>query len=321
MQMTVRRDARRRDEVAFARLAGAIRPGARLAELTPLHGGVTALITAMEIVGADGVRERVVVRQHGERDRAWNGNVALNEYRLLQMLAEAGFPAPEPVFVDPDGAFFPTPVIVIGYIDGTPDLALDRFPDSVQQMADVLARLHAVDLAEHELDSLPAIRDTLRRLLFDVPERRGMAPDEQRVREAMLAAWPTIAARPPALLHGDFWPGNLLWNDDGLAGVIDWEDAALGDPLFDLAAVRLELHWARDADAVAAFTERYLARAGLDEPEDLPFWDLSAALDPILNLHTWGHPPETEAIMRRRLVGFIDDAIARIARKGRHVPV
>jgi hypothetical protein len=50
----------------------------------------------------------------------------------------------------------------------------------------------------------------------------------------------------------------------------------------------------------------------MDDPADLPFWDLSAALDPILNLHTWGHPPDTEAIMRRKLVGFIDDAIARI---------
>jgi aminoglycoside phosphotransferase (APT) family kinase protein len=302
----------RRDEADFLRLVDAIRPGARIASLAPLRGGVSALITAVEIVNLDGARERVVVRQHGERDRARNDDVALNEHRLLQVLAEAGYPAPVPVFVDPDGAFFPAPVIVVGYIDGATDLTLDRFPDGIQQMADALARLHAINLPDSRMAFLPAVRDTLHGRLFETTGRPETSPHERRVRDAMIAAWPSIAGGPSVLLHGDFWPGNLLWNNGRLAGVIDWEDATRGDPLFDLAAARLELYWARDGDAVDELTERYLAQAGLDEPADLPFWDLSAALDPILNLHTWGHVPETEAMMRRKLVGFVDDAIARI---------
>ena len=314
--MTIR-GARGSNVAAFFRLMEAIRPGARLARLTPLHGGVSAQITAVEIVNADGRHERVVVRQHAERDRAQNGHVALNEYRLLQLLQEAGYPAPVPMFVDPDRVFFPLPVIVLGYIDGSPDLTLGRFPNGVQQMADTLARLHALEVPRCRLDFLPAVRETVHRRLFDASGHQAISPDERRVREAMVAAWPTIVERPSVLLHGDFWPGNLLWNDGALAGVIDWEDAATGDPLFDLAAARLELHWARDGDAVDALTERYLAQAGMDEPADLPFWDLSAALDPLLNLHTWGHPSEIEAMMRRKLVGFIDEAIARIAGESR----
>ncbi len=301
-----------RDAAAFARLANTIRPGSTLERLTPLHGGVSALITAMDIVHADGTRERLVVRQHGERDRARNEDIAISEYRLLEALRDAGYPAPAPVFVDPDRAFFPVPVVVVGYIDGDTDLALSRVPDGVAQMADALARLHAIDLSEHLLDELPTARDTLHRRLFDVPESQEMPPDERRVREALVAAWPAIPVRAPVLLHGDFWPGNLLWRDDTLVGVIDWEDATLGDPLFDLAAARLELYWARDGGAVRELTERYLARAGVENPVDLPFWDLTAALDPILKLHTWGHPPVTEAMMRRELVGFIDDALARL---------
>jgi aminoglycoside phosphotransferase (APT) family kinase protein len=36
-----------------------------------------------------------------------------------------------------------------------------------------------------------------------------------------------------SLLHGDYWPDNTLWRDGRLVCVIDWEDAALGDPLAD----------------------------------------------------------------------------------------
>jgi aminoglycoside phosphotransferase (APT) family kinase protein len=39
------------------------------------------------------------------------------------------------------------------------------------------------------------------------------------------------------VLHGDYWPGNVLWRDGRLVGVIGWEEAAFGDPLADLANI------------------------------------------------------------------------------------
>jgi aminoglycoside phosphotransferase (APT) family kinase protein len=36
--------------------------------------------------------------------------------------------------------------------------------------------------------------------------------------------------------------------------VLDWEDAAIGDPLADVANVRLELLWARGIEAMEPFT-------------------------------------------------------------------
>lgn len=39
----------------------------------------------------------------------------------------------------------------------------------------------------------------------------------------------------PVPVHGDFRLGNFIVNDDGLAAVIDWELAHLGDPMQDLA--------------------------------------------------------------------------------------
>ena len=43
------------------------------------------------------------------------------------------------------------------------------------------------------------------------------------------------ALRQPVVLHGDFRLGNLMVDEHGLAAVLDWELAHLGDPLQDLA--------------------------------------------------------------------------------------
>lgn len=39
----------------------------------------------------------------------------------------------------------------------------------------------------------------------------------------------------PALVHGDFWPENMLKRQSRLVGVLDWEAAAIGDASVDLA--------------------------------------------------------------------------------------
>src|SRR5687767_2566978 len=61
------------------------------------------------------------------------------------------------------------------------------------------------------------------------------------------------------VLHGDYWPGNVMWRQRSLVAVIDWEDACLGDPLADLATARVELLCRYGAEAMERFTTRYLA--------------------------------------------------------------
>ena len=65
--------------------------------------------------------------------------------------------------------------------------------------------------------------------------------------------WPLSQQNRSVLLHGDFWPGNILWRDGQIVGVIDWEDAAFGDPLADIANTRLELLWAFGVEAMRQF--------------------------------------------------------------------
>ena len=127
----------------------------------------------------------------------------------------------------------------------------------------------------------------------------------------MAAAWPPPRRNPPALLHGDVWPGNLLWRGGRLQAVIDWEDAALGDPLADLANARLELFIAHGEDAMAALTRHYLALSEIDATT-LPLWDLWAALRPIAGLPGWGLAPAAEHRLRERHRAFTDKALAAV---------
>lgn len=60
----------------------------------------------------------------------------------------------------------------------------------------------------------------------------------------------TAQGRP--LVHGDPSPGNLLWLGDRLAGLIDWEDAAPGEPADDLAVVWASLPDAHSLDWMKA---------------------------------------------------------------------
>lgn len=61
--------------------------------------------------------------------------------------------------------------------------------------------------------------------------------EEAQIARLFASARQTLTAQPSALLHGDPGSHNFMIDASGLRAVIDWEDALLGDPLFDLASL------------------------------------------------------------------------------------
>ena len=59
----------------------------------------------------------------------------------------------------------------------------------------------------------------------------------------------------PAVCHGDYRIGNILWDDGGgISGVLDWERAWAGDPMCDIAFTRQFSAWGGiDREAVALY--------------------------------------------------------------------
>ncbi len=266
------------DYHALTRVARRIHPHAELLRTWMLTGGISAQMTALEIALPDGQTRKLIVRQPGEGTLRENPQAAADEFRLLHILQHAGLNVPAPYYVDESGSILPTPYLVIEWIDGQTDLAPADVPDYARQMGEQLAAIHRVDAAAFDLSFLPQ-------------------------REA-----------GTTLLHGDFWPGNLLWRDGKLVAVVDWEAAMLGDPLADVGITRLDICMIFGGEAMAAFTAAYRTANPIDFSR-LPFWDMRAAERAAPDLARWaaaypalGRPDITAQTMQAAHSWFVEQA-------------
>jgi aminoglycoside phosphotransferase (APT) family kinase protein len=299
------------EDAKFELLAKRIHPDSKLLRRWKLKGGVSAQVTAIEIERPDGLTQKLVVRRHGPVDLKRNPRIAEDEYRLLQILQAEDLPVPAPCYVDALGEIFPTPCLVVEYIEGDMDFAsLDR-TSLISQLAVSLARIHDISPGHLDLSFLPRQTEIYARKLGERPARLDESLGEGRIREALEAAWPLPQRNADALLHGDFWPGNTLWRAGRLVSILDWEDALVGDPLEDLANSRLEVLWMFGVEAMRGFTDRYQSVADLDL-SDLPYWDLCATLRPASRLSEWAAGEDKEAAMREGHRLFVAQAFERL---------
>jgi aminoglycoside phosphotransferase (APT) family kinase protein len=277
------------DETAFgntlqlSQLVRAVHPQARMLNVWQLHGGVSAHITALEVELPAGERRKWIVRLHGKTDIGHNPHIAVQEFQLLQALQSEAIAAPKPVYLDDAALFLHQPCLVVEFLAGETNFNPPNLDIYLEQFTAQLVRIHAVDHARLELDFLP-------RLVVE------LSADEAG-----------RASNTPSLLHGDYWPGNVLWLNGQLTGVVDWEDACLGNPLAEIANTRLELLWAFSAPAMQAFTRRYQALTGISLAQ-LPVWDLWAARKAGSRLAGWGLDTSKEQTMRDQLTWFIEQA-------------
>jgi aminoglycoside phosphotransferase (APT) family kinase protein len=292
----------------FEVLAQRIAPGSKLVRIWELAGGVSAQVTAFEIERPDGRTERLIVRRHGARDLRRDPDIAAHEFRLLKLLKSAGVPAPTPRYLDAEAEVFSVPCLVVDYVEGEREGAPTDETEVVGRLGTVLAEIHRVDYREVSF---------LRKRVdigAELPARRPDEPSEwRRIRDALDSALPLPRRNRSVLLHGDFWPGNTLWQDGRLVAVIDWEDAAIGDPLADVANARLELLWALGIDAMEAFTRRYAAIATAVDFKDLPYWDLWADLRLAGRTSEWGLDATTEQAMRAGHEAFVAQALEQLS--------
>jgi aminoglycoside phosphotransferase (APT) family kinase protein len=295
----------------FAQIAHCLEPHSRLRRLWPLTGGVSAQVTALELERPDGSTHRMVVRRHGEVDRRANPQIAADEFKLLQHLQAANLPAPKPFYLDQSETIFETPYLVIEYIEGAAEFAPTDLTDFIRQFTTTLSSIHGIRRAKADLSFLPDLTEKYGQRFDQGSTAEGV--DAAKSRSILAAAWPFPSLNQAVLLHGDFWPGNLLWHNGRLAAVIDWEDALVGDPLADVANSRLELLWAFGQAAMDLFTAEYqLSMADLDFT-NLPYWDLWAAWrKPASKVTEWGLDEATVQAMQAGHHGFVTQAFEKL---------
>jgi aminoglycoside phosphotransferase (APT) family kinase protein len=305
-------------DAAIEHAVAALEPGGRLLEARALTGGVSAEVVGLTIATSRGTVRRVVFRRHRETDFKQHARrVTAMEHAVLSVLHRDGFAVPEPYLIVDTGT---APYLVIQWIDGSTELGPDRVPAAMEQMARFLAQLHAVPADTVAAAGLEHLEDPAEAVVpFLPPTDIG-----ERVRAALATGTCERDATRPVLLHGDYWPGNVMWRDGVLVAVVDWEDARLGDPLADLATARVELLCQHGAEAMEQFTAHYLARredAG-DPPrlDGLSLWEVYVSAAALATMHAWNLAPAEEARRRQHTEAFFARAAHAFVESRRRSP-
>jgi len=296
----------------FEQVVHKIDPQSKLLRTWKLKGGISARVMALEIEQPDSQTKKMIVRQYGDVDLKHNPQVAADEFKLLQLLQSVGVAAPMPYHLDQSGEIFSTPYLVIEYIEGETGFASSDVTDLIFQLATHLSRIHAVDCSHLDVSFLPQQEHRFAEKLRERPTNMIESFDEGQIRDILEAVWPLPQRNSSVLLHGDFWPGNIVWKDGQIAAVIDWENAALGDPLADVANSRREILWAFGIDGMRSFTHQYQALTTIDFTH-LPYWDLCAALRTASQLAEWDADDLPKKAMREGHTWFITQAFEKLS--------
>jgi aminoglycoside phosphotransferase (APT) family kinase protein len=195
------------------------------------------------------------------------------ETRVLRLLREEGIPVPEVIATsdEPNAA-------ILEFIPGVNDFttlptAAER--DAVaRDFAQVMARWHAIPSQKFVEIGLDAPRDATELVCTDLAVwERGHFPliDEPVPLVSFACGWlrrnlPQMPERL-VLVQGDTGPGQFLFRDTRVQGVVDFELANLGDPMRELAHIRTRDVWYPTGNLPDWF--RYYSEAS-GVPLDLP---------------------------------------------------
>ena len=265
-----------------------------------LTGGVSADVHRIDLDDR-GAPRSVVVREHGERH---GGHPASIEFALLQALHEIEVLVPKPLALDISKTISEHDCLVIEHIAGDSNASNVEVDHYLAQAAEALSGIHKRVL--QELSGLPALPDRLEPLpeVFDYwPEGEEWQPLKRFLHQY---DWPLFSGSH-SLLHGDFWPENLLWKNGELAAVLDWEDAAIGDPLSDLAASRVEFRYRFGLEGMQVFTSAYSCHRAIDTTR-LALWQIYVAAAGQHFMGDWGLPVNRVQHMRRVALSAIKEA-------------
>jgi aminoglycoside phosphotransferase (APT) family kinase protein len=314
----------------LAHLRGRLGAGVGFAEApVPLSGGFDTTILAFRLSGAPADWSGPLILR--VMARVESAPRVPREAAVHAAVVQAGFPAPRVLLHDTALAPLGLPFLIMERLPGETMWAAARrrgWPAAFtlpRELAELQARLHrlggeglrrsaeafGVDLAAM---GLPAELKRLRRRIAR-EGLTGLLPGA----DWLLANLPA-PAQPEVICHGDFHPLNIMVADGRLSGVIDWANVVLGEPTYDIAALRtVALYadfgipaWARGLATatrrlmVLRYMSVYRAAAPL-ETRNLPYHEAIRILSalavageqPLPAVNAWNAPHVVAALVRR----------------------
>lgn len=200
--------------------------------------------------------ERFVLRMAPRTSQVFESHDLKLQYDLMEIMAKEGVPAPEMVGYEPDDSMLGSDFYVMRFVDGLipPDNPPMAFGSWVSELTaeeratmwhnglSTMAKIHQIDITKYDLPTLPRSADDESPIMHEIRRYEGMMAQGMRdnADPIILEAWQFLKDNMPkdgprVLCWGDSRCGNVIWRDLAPVAMIDWEIAAIGDPLTDLA--------------------------------------------------------------------------------------
>lgn len=235
-------------------------PGTRLGEVNVSdgHAGLTFLF---DVHTPSGATSGCVIKMP-PKGVSYRGNTDVyRQAPLLRALRRDGLAVPEVPWAFEDNPWFETPFIVMERLPGRVFFVWEphaSFPRETRQcnaiwrqcieqlplihQFDWRTKLDGWDVPEAAADNV----SRWQRIYAQAPEPEWVEA-AHRVEDLLTRTIPK--SDPTGLFHGDYQPGNVLYDDNRLTGIIDWELAGLGSQLLDVGWLMLVCDPANWVDA------------------------------------------------------------------------
>jgi aminoglycoside phosphotransferase (APT) family kinase protein len=267
-----------------------------LTDLARLSGGASQETWAFTVSDPKTGRNRYILRRapDGHAEGRSEAAIALStEAKLIKQARNSGVPAPSVLHIcapsDGLGDGF-----IMAFLEGETiarkilrdEIYADARSDLASACGTALGKIHALRLEDVADLALPRSDG-----LAQLKQYEDIYRNFERPRPIIELAFQVLRKTPPrplppVLVHGDFRLGNLMIDEHGLAGVLDWELAHIGDPREDIGWICVNSwRFGHSANRVGGFgaLEPFLAayaQAGghTFAPKEIDWWEMLGSL-------------------------------------------
>lgn len=223
----------------------------------PKASGESSVTLILEARSRSHGEERFVLRMAPPVSQVFDRHDLKMQFDMMAIMTREGLPAPPLVGYEPDASVLGSDFYVMGFragripSDNPPMMIAGWLKDDVTaeqrtkmwtSAVDLLARIHQIDLAKHDFSRLPRAGQGESLLAqeirtFDTMFKPALRPvADARILEGWELLQKTVpSGAAPAFCWGDSRVGNLIFDADVPAAVLDWEMANVSDPRTDLA--------------------------------------------------------------------------------------
>ena len=296
------------------RIVSTIFPGHRLLSLTPAAAAFTNSVHILRCVSPAGNEMRLAVKRMTDDP---DPERAAADFHGLRIARKHGIPAPEPLYLDETGELLGIPGIVSGFIEGGQVSRPEDVTSWSVDIARMLLRVHDISPSSEERSRIYDGREMgLYFLGGNWPDTMAGHPLTAPIFDAVLDLRAGLRRVPPVFLHMDYWPGNILWSQGQISGLVDWDAASYGDPALDVGYFRMNMYLRGIKEAADIFLDYYESESG--PVENLGFWELACAARPLpapaLWLPEYYEKGDVSAIVNRAEADFREFVASAIRR-------